>query len=195
MNRLGPEFYARTVLDVAPDLLNKVLVVGPCRVRIVETEAYRGDDPASHSYGGPTRRNGVMFGQPGRLYVYFVYGMHHCANVVTGALGDASAVLIRGAEVVDGEQYLRRRRPVAGDATGLVNGPAKLCQALGLDLRHNGLDLNVDVTTWIGDDGVPPPGQVARSPRIGISRGRERLWRFYVPGSAGLSRPSVAQPG
>ena len=157
MQRLGREFFAADAVDLAPVLLNKVLVAGACSGRIVEVEAYRPDDPASHSFRGRTARNQVMFGPPGHLYVYFTYGMHHCANVVCGAEGDAHAVLIRALEPLTGLEAMRSRRPAVRRDLDLTNGPGKLCQAFALDRAHDGTDL-VSGDVWIGDDGSAAPG-------------------------------------
>lgn len=175
--RLGRDFYARDALDVAPDLLNKLLVVDGSSGRIVEVEAYRRDDPASHSFRGRTARTASMFGPGGLLYVYFTYGMHHCANVVTGPDGDGQAVLLRAVVPVDGIDALRARRPGHPDRR-LADGPGKLCQAFGLDRRHDGLDLTSDPTVFIADDGVPAQGST--TPRIGIRHGTDRPWRWLV---------------
>ncbi len=123
MKQLTRQFFERDSVEVAPDLLNKVLVVAGVPARITEVEAYTQDDPASHCFRGRTKRNEVMFGPPGHLYVYFVYGMHHCVNIVTGSEGDGQAVLLRAAtcESVDSR---------------LTNGPAKLCRHLGIDMAH-----------------------------------------------------------
>lgn len=175
---------------VAPELLNKVFVVGDCRGRIVEVEAYRRDDPASHSYRGPTARNQVMFGPPGRLYVYFTYGMHHCANVVTGAEGDAQAVLLRALAPLAGVERMQARRGAHVRPVDLTNGPGKLCQALGLDRSADGTVLGDDIR--IVDDGVAPPAEPGVSTRVGIRVGVERPWRWFVPGDPHVSkgRPS-----
>ncbi len=161
--------------DIAPMLLNKLLVSGPCVGRIVEVEAYRQDDPASHTFRGRTPRNSVMFGPPGHLYVYFTYGMHHCANVVTGPEGDGAAVLIRALEPVAGLDLMcerrRGRRPLA-------DGPAKLCQALAIVLDHNGVDLCEDSPVGLFDDGVAPPSDPLVGPRVGISKAIEVPWRW-----------------
>jgi len=180
VKRLERRFYCRDALDVALGLLNKVLVVDGCRGRIVEVEAYRQDDPASHSRAGPTPRCRTMFGPAGHLYVYFTYGMHHCANVVTGEPGDGQAVLIRAVEPLTGLEDMRRRRGGVPD-TRLVDGPAKVCQAFALDRRHDGLDLTDHPGAWIGDDGVEPPTAPGRTRRIGIRLGTELLWRYVVP--------------
>ena len=194
MKRLGRRFFARDSVDVAPELLNKVLVVGRCSGRIVEVEAYRQDDPASHSFRGPTPRNAVMFGRAGHLYVYFTYGMHFCANVVTGSEGHGSAVLFRALEPLDGLDDMRARRPRIGRDIDLANGPGKLCAALGLNRSHNGADFVTDDSVGIFDDGCRPPEIPGRSARVGITVGIERPWRFFVPGNRCVSRgrPSVA---
>jgi DNA-3-methyladenine glycosylase len=191
------------VLRVAPFLLNKILVRGERSGRIVEVEAYRAsDDPASHAFRGPTPRTAIMFGPPGFLYVYFTYGMHWCANVVCGVDGEASAVLIRALEPLSGLVAMRTARPAAKRDIDLCNGPAKLCQALGITGVDDGTDLfgaapagtggrarpaeRADVR--LGDDGTPPPRRPGRGPRIGISVATERPWRFWVAGNPHVSR-------
>ena len=167
--RLGESFFARDATVVAPNLLNKVFVVDGCAGRIVEVEAYTSDDPASHCFRGLTPRNAVMFGPPGRLYVYFTYGMHHCVNIVTGSEGDGQAVLVRALQPLDGLDVMRARRGSVPDRS-LTDGPGKLTQALGLDLSDNGRIADVF------DDGVAPPhvtrgsGRVSGSPEPSTGR-------------------------
>jgi DNA-3-methyladenine glycosylase len=175
---------------VAPRLLNRLLAVGSCVGRIVEVEAYGGGaDPASHAFRGPTARNATMFGPAGRLYVYFTYGMHHCANVVTGREGDGEAVLIRALAPVEGVELMRARRAAARRDVDLCNGPGKLCQALGIDRSFDGVDLLDGAgPARLLDDGTPAPPAPAVSTRVGISVGRDALWRFWVPGDPHVSR-------
>jgi DNA-3-methyladenine glycosylase len=181
MRRLRRPFFARPSPTVAPELLNKLLVAGASVGRIVEVEAYMADDPASHAFRGQTRRNATMFGKAGVLYVYFTYGMHHCANIVTGSVGDGQAVLLRAVTPVAGVDEIRARRPGRADRS-LTDGPGKLCQAFGLDLHHDGLDLCASASAvWIGDDGVAPPEAPRVGPRVGISVGVELPWRWRVP--------------
>jgi DNA-3-methyladenine glycosylase len=177
--RLPRSFFARDAVTVAPELLNKVLVVGPCAGRIVEVEAYRSDEPAAHSFRGPTPRTAVMFGPAGHLYVYFSYGMHHCANVVTGATGDGQAVLLRAAVPLAGIELMTRRR---SGRRQLADGPGKLCQAFGLDLGHTGLDVCGRSEVHVDDDGTPPPEVPLATPRVGITKAVDLPWRFLVPG-------------
>jgi DNA-3-methyladenine glycosylase len=183
-------FYARDPRAVAPDLLNKVLVHGTRAGRIVEAEAYCGsDDPGAHSYRGMTERNRVMFGPPGGLYVYFTYGMHWCANAVCGDEGVGLAVLLRALAPLHGVEAMRAVRPAAKRDRDLCNGPAKLCQALGLDRRFDGADLVTgDHAVAIYDDGTPPPSRPVQSLRIGLSAGAEHPWRWYVPDDPNVSR-------
>jgi DNA-3-methyladenine glycosylase len=188
---------------VAPWLLNKLLVHGERAGRIVEVEAYHGaDDPASHAFRGLTARTAVMFGPPGFLYVYFTYGMHWCANVVCGPDGEAAAVLIRALEPVAGLEAMRRARPSARSERELCNGPAKLCQSLGITGEDNGTDLLGPTSRTdahdgraggpggvrLGDDGTPPPKRPGRGTRIGIRQATEKRWRFWVPNNAHVSR-------
>jgi len=183
---------AGPVLDVAPQLLGSVLRHGEVAVRLSEVEAYDGaNDPGSHSYNGRTRRNAVMFGPPGRLYVYFTYGMHHCCNVVVGGEGDPAAVLLRAGEVVDGIETARGRR--SGSDRDLARGPARLCQALGIDLTHNGVDLSLGpVTLQLGGG---DPGAVSTGPRVGLRKAADRPWRFWLEGDPTVStyRPAVVR--
>jgi DNA-3-methyladenine glycosylase len=179
-------------VKVAPWLLNKLLVSGARVGRIVEVEAYHGaNDAASHAYRGVTPRTSVMFGPPGFLYVYFTYGMHWCANVVCGPDGEAAAVLIRALAPVGGLEEMRAARPKARTDRDLCSGPAKLCQALGIERAANGTDL-LDRRRGgirLRDDGTPPPKRPARGKRIGIKEATERRWRFWVEGDPNVSRP------
>jgi DNA-3-methyladenine glycosylase len=176
---LDRSFLARDALEVAPELLNTVLVSGPCAGRIVEVEAYRSDEPAAHSFRGPTPRTQVMFGPAGHLYVYFSYGMHHCANVVTGAVGDGQAVLLRALTPLRGIDLMTERRH--GRVAHLADGPGKLCQALALGLSLTGTDLCAGGAIRIVDDGTPPPDVVVTTPRVGITKAVDLPWRFVAP--------------
>ncbi|HEY6624936.1 MAG TPA: DNA-3-methyladenine glycosylase [Acidimicrobiales bacterium] len=183
-------------LDVAPWLLNKLLVRDGRVGRIVEVEAYRGaEDPASHAYRGQTRRNAVMFGPPGRLYVYFTYGMHWCANVVCATEGMAQAVLLRALAPVAGVEKMRASRPAARRDRDLCNGPAKLCQAFGITGADNGSDLLGGSAIVLCDDRVPPPDEPETGGRVGITSAMEVPWRWWVAGDANVSRgPAISAP-
>lgn len=167
------------VLEVAPRLLGATLRHGGVAVRLTEVEAYDGaNDPGSHAAKGPTRRNQVMFGPPGVLYVYFIYGMHHCANVVCGPQGQASAVLLRAGEVV------------AGD--GNARGPARLCTTLGIGLGLNGTDLATGpVTLELGEPVASE--RIATGPRVGLRLAPDRPWRFWIAGDPTVSRYVAAR--
>jgi DNA-3-methyladenine glycosylase len=186
-------FYRRDSREVGPELLNKVLVHGGRAGRIVEVEAYCGsEDPGAHSYRGKTARNQVMFGPPGGLYVYFTYGMHWCANAVCGEAGVGIAVLLRALAPLEGLDEMRAARPAARRDRDLCSGPAKLCQALGIDRAFDGSDLVTgDRGVTIVDDGVAPPTDPVRTTRIGLSAGAEHPWRWYVAGDPNVSTTKV----
>ena len=190
MRPLPRRFYRRDPRDVAPELLNKVLMRGGLSGRIVEVEAYCGSiDPGSHAYRGKTRRNAVMFGPPGHLYVYFTYGMHWCANAVCGEEGEGVAVLLRALAPLTGLEEMRAARALARRDRDLCNGPAKLCQAFGVDGLHDGADLVTgDRDVVIADDGVAPPAEPGNSLRIGLTAGADLPWRWYVPADPHVSR-------
>ncbi|MCB8958429.1 MAG: DNA-3-methyladenine glycosylase [Nocardioides sp.] len=179
------------VLEQAPRLLNAVLRHGDVAVRLTEVEAYDGaTDPGSHAYRGQTRRNAVMFGPSGHLYCYFTYGMHVCCNVVCGPEGTASAVLLRAGEVVDGIELARERRPNASDRD-LARGPARLCNALGITLEHDGTDLaGGPVTLTLGT----PPADVSTGPRVGLRAAAEHPWRYWGTGEPTVSPYRPASP-
>ena len=174
------------VLEVAPRLLGAIVRHGEVAVRLTEVEAYAGaDDPGSHAYRGRTDRNAVMFGPAGHLYVYFTYGMHHCANVVCGSEGTAAAVLLRAGEVVEGVDVARTRRGRSTDRD-LARGPARLAQALALDLRLRGCDLSAGPVVLELSD--PPGPEVVRTgPRVGLRGAPERPWRFWLDGEPTVS--------
>ena len=178
---LRRSFYARPTLEVARDVIGKYIVfnspAGRLSARIVEVEAYIGtDDPACHAACGKTKRNAVMFGPPGFSYVYFIYGMYHCLNFVTEQEGTASAVLLRGAEPVEGIDEMRRRSPKSKPHE-LLNGPGKFCRSFGLNRTHNGLDLTSDVL-YLEDHHEKAPS-VRQSSRVGIRVGKDLPWRFF----------------
>ena len=196
--RLPRSFFGRPSTVVAPELLGRVLVrVLPDGTRLAarlgEVEAYEQGDPASHSYRGrATRRTEVMFGAPGRLYVYFAYGVHFCSNVVTGPDGYGSAVLLRAAEPLDGFEAMAANRGT--DRLRLLcSGPARLTQAFGIGRDDNGADLVKDPRLSLLAGSPVGPRSVARSTRVGVNVGAERRWRFFERGSAFVSpgRPSV----
>ncbi len=189
MNRA---FFARPVLDVARDLLGREVAHGGVVVRLTEVEAYRGaDDMGSHAYRGKTARNEVMFGPPAFVYVYFTYGMHWCMNLVCQRPGEAAAVLLRAGEVVGGLDAARARSPHLKDRD-LARGPARLCKALGIEGTLNGTDLLRGPIRI--RPGEPVPDDVVRTgPRVGVARGAELPWRFWVDGEPTVSvyRPAV----
>jgi DNA-3-methyladenine glycosylase len=184
-------FLEGEVTDAAKRLLGCLLVreLDGHRLvaRIVETEAYHQTDAASHSYKGRTPRTDVMFGPTGHLYVYFTYGMHYCMNIVTGAIGEGSAVLIRAVEPLEGQPIMQLHRHGLTGAQ-LTNGPAKVCQALAIDKTWNGHDLH---TAPVQLQIMPPllAKHIVSSTRIGISKDVHRPWRFFVQGNGFVSRP------
>ena len=198
MSRTPPRsFYEQDARDLAPLLLNKLLVSRDASgevlaARIVEVEAYRGaEDPGSHAFRGMTKRNATMFGPPGHLYVYFTYGMHWCANVVARERVEGSAVLLRAATPVRGIEVMRSRRVKARRDRDLLSGPAKLCQAFAITGIHDGADLTVARGALrLVDDDVPPPTEPLVTTRIGLAPGRadDFEWRYCVPGDPHISR-------
>ncbi len=212
MSKLSRSFYLRPTLEVARDLLGKFIV---CRHRgrrligrIVEAEAYREGDPASHTFRGRTKRNEVMYSKGGHLYVYFTYGMHFCANVVTRKEGIGEAALIRAVEPIKGIEVMMKNRfpthhptihqfPPKADAPlaqtthqflfNLTNGPAKFCQAFGISREQNGTDL-VGNTIYLLKGETIPESRIGRSTRIGVTNGGEKRWRFFVKGNEWVSR-------
>ncbi|MEU9337639.1 DNA-3-methyladenine glycosylase [Streptomyces sp. NPDC048290] len=188
---LPRRFFDRPVLEVAPDLLGRILLRttpdGPIAVRLTEVEAYDGpNDPGSHAYRGPTPRTAVMFGPPGHVYVYFTYGMWHCMNLVCGPDGTASAVLLRAGEIVEGEELARKRRISARNDKELAKGPARLATALDVDRTLDGTDACTPGETPLRIlTGTPAPtDQVRNGPRTGVSGqggdGEIHPWRFWI---------------
>ena len=198
MPRLSRAFYERDALTVARDLIGCVFVhdqpEGRTAVRLVEAEAYRGaQDPGSHGYRGMTPRTEAMFGPPGRLYVYFTYGMHWCVNVACDREGVCEAVLLRAGEPVEGIDLMRARRPAITNDRLLASGPARLAQAMGITGADNGASLLRGGRFWFVEDAETAglrQREVAQTVRIGLSPGRgdELPWRFVVPGHPHASR-------
>jgi DNA-3-methyladenine glycosylase len=186
--RLDRDFYARSVHDVARDLVGCVVRHGETAGRIVETESYHMDEPACHAYAGVTERTRTLFGPPGRAYVYFSYGVHSLLNAVAEEEGVGAAVLIRALEPVDGIEVMRERRQVAGDEQ-LCNGPGKLTQALGIGLSLNGTSLiDGPIEVLSREPGSRAP-RVVIGERIGITKAAELPWRFCDADSRHVSRP------
>lgn len=182
---LSRRFFARSVHDVAPDLIGTSLLMGNIGGHIVEVEAYHHTDPAAHSFRGRTARNAVMFGPPGFAYVYRSYGIHWCLNFVCEAEGSASAVLIRALEPTTGLATMRRRRGVA-EARALCSGPGKLCEALAITVAHNGLALDRPPFALLPR---AEPVDIAVGRRIGITKAADNPWRYGLKGSPFVSRP------
>ena len=181
--RLPRSFYARDTVEVARDLLGKVIRHGPASARIVETEAYLGvGDAAAHSARGPTPRTKVIFGPPGHAYVYLIYGMHHCLNIVAEQVGVAGCVLIRAVEPVNADS-INDRAAIALPS----NGPGKLTRALGITLKHYGVDLTRGPIT-LHDTPGREPFEIGISPRIGISQAAGLPLRFFIRGNRFVSR-------
>ncbi len=181
-------FFARSVHEVAPDLVGARLLVDGVGGIVVEVEAYDQEDPASHGFGGPTARNASMFGPPGRAYVYRSYGIHWCLNLVCADEGRAEAVLVRALEPTQGLDVMRRRRGVE-DERLLCAGPGRLCQALGITRAHDGVPLDGPPFELHGPEA---PVEVVAGRRVGITRAAERPWRYGLAGSHFLSRPLPA---
>jgi len=188
--KLTRSFYLRPTLEVAPALLGKTIVYrhpeGLLVAEIVEAEAYVGeDDPACHAAVGPTGRNRIMYEKGGHAYIYFIYGMYHCFNIVTEKAGFPAAVLIRGVKPVAGENIMAANSPP--NSRILTNGPGKFCRAFGLTRDHNGLDLTGN-RLYLIDRGNSPE-KIMTTPRIGIKKGARRAWRFCVADSRFVSKP------
>jgi DNA-3-methyladenine glycosylase len=184
MTRVSSEFFRRDAVTVAKALIGVKLLVDGVGGIIVETEAYDGDDPASHSFNGPTKRNAAMFGPPGRGYVYRIYGAHWCLNAVCAGQ-PRGAVLIRALEPTDGLDQMVERRGTS-DERLLCSGPGKLCQALAVTGAHDGLPLDAPPFALFATGQAPA---LATGPRIGITKAAETPWRFGAAGSRFLSRP------
>lgn len=192
---LPRDFFARASPEVAPDLLGKLVVrneggAATIVVRLVEAEAYREDDPASHSHRGRTERNAVMFGPAGHLYVYFTYGTHYCMNVSCEQEGFGSAVLLRAAVVLEGREQVRARRGPRHRDRDLLRGPGRLSAGLAVDRCFDGLDLlEPSSPLRLEDDGWEPnPASVVAGPRVGIRVAADAPWRYWLEGVAEVSR-------
>jgi DNA-3-methyladenine glycosylase len=198
LKRLTRAFYERDALAVARDLIGCLFVhetqpYGRLGVRLVETEAYRGEiDPGSHGYRGMTNRTRTMFGPPGRLYVYFTYGMHWCANIVCGREGECEAVLLRAGEPMFGADEMMELRGGVSERL-LASGPARLAQALAIGKEHDGASLLRGGEFWCSEDGATAAhrkAEISQTVRIGLGKGRgeDIPWRFVVPGHPHASR-------
>ncbi len=185
--RLARAFYERPTVEVAHGLLGKILVHGHCAGRIVEVEAYLGlDDPAAHAWHGLTERTRVIFGPPGHAYVYFIYGMYECLNLVAEPDGKPGCVLIRALEPLTGLAIMRRRRPNARRPEDLASGPAKLTLAMGISRRDNGADVTIGPLT-LRRLKKEPPFEIEATPRVGITRSKDAPLRFLIAGNRFVS--------
>ena len=200
---LPREFFGGPALDVAPALLGCVLAAdsaaGLVAVRVTEVEAYTGQtDPASHAYRRKSGRNQVMFGPPGHAYVYQIYGLHFCINLVCRPAGTAEAVLLRAGQVVAGTGVARSRRPAARSEAQLARGPALLCQVLAIDRRFDGTDVCAPGSPVRirgprpGD--APVPGMIRAGPRVGVTQAADYPWRFWIDGDRTVSAYRRATP-
>ena len=193
--KLPKNFYTRSAVIVAKELIGKVLVhkIDSLIISgiIVETEAYTGkNDPATHSYIGKTKRNEVMFEEGGKVYVYFTYGNHYCFNVVTGKKEQGNAVLIRAVEPLDGIEFMKTQRST-NNVYNLTSGPGKLAKAFGIDKKVYGEDLRGD-KIFIAEPETNPKLIIARSTRIGITKNADKLYRFYVKNNPFVSHINIS---
>jgi DNA-3-methyladenine glycosylase len=203
---ISRDFFARHSVQVAPDLLGCVLEhqtpAGLVAVELSEVEAYAGEaDPASHAYRGKTRRNAVMYGPPGHAYVYFTYGMHFCVNLVCLPAGSASAVLLRAGTITEGENLARARRTRSAAAVAsrdLARGPARLCQALGIDRSLDGADVCAAGSPLRirrpGARTTDRSANIITGPRVGIADAAEVPWRFWIEGEPSVSAYRAHMP-
>ncbi len=189
---LDKSFYDRNTTEVAKDLLGCILVnkteKGITTGKIVEVEAYLEGDPASHSYKGKTIRNRAMFGPPGHAYIYFIYGMYYCFNVVTREEGVGEAILIRSLEPLGGIELMKKRRQHKTPTSNLCNGPAKLVRSMGIE--HNYNDRNITKGDFFISDKIDKNIEIIQTARIGIKVGTQLLLRFYIKGSRFISKHS-----
>jgi len=192
MPQLGKKFFSKSTVELAKALLGKYLVFGDLKGRIVETEAYLyRDDPACHASRSRTARNEPMFGPAGNIYVYLIYGMYHCMNIVSGKTDEGEAVLIRALEPIQGIDLMRERRGTA-KIENLCSGPGKLAQAFGITKEHNNLSLLAGGEMQLHDSPEKPEIQV--SGRVGLTVGRELQLRFFVRGDRFVSKASNIYP-
>ncbi len=199
IDKLPRKFYSRSTEIVAQELLGKTLVhkteKGAILAKIVETEAYFGQkDPGSHAYRGISPRNRIMFGPAGKAYVYLVYGKHYCFNIVTEKYGIPGAVLIRAGEPIEGMQLMRKNRRIGGPLAYLTNGPGKLTEALGITASMNGVDLTGNKLFVVSDTNRGETAEtskifgITKTGRIGIKKGSNLPYRYYIEGSKFVSR-------
>jgi DNA-3-methyladenine glycosylase len=196
-SKLKREFYTRSVLKVAKELLGKIIVKNENGIilsgKIVEVEAYDGIlDEAAHTYGGMTERNKIMFDEGGFLYVYFTYGVHYCSNIVTGKEGRGTAVLLRGIEPLEGIEQMAKNKYSKKEISqkekvNLTNGPGKICRAFDINKRHYGIDLTSDYI-FLLDQPKLKPKEIAVSKRIGIRKSVHLPWRFYIKNNPFVSK-------
>jgi DNA-3-methyladenine glycosylase len=185
---LRQDFFARSALEVARDLIGCTFLFDGAGGRVVETEAYRQDDPCCHGYRGKTARNAVLFGPPGHLYVYFTYGMHFCANTVCEEEGVAAGVLLRALEPERDVKAMTARRGLS-EPRLIASGPARLAQALGITREQNGLPLWAPPLAILPAEGGAPRPRIVTTARIGVRGGDQKPWRFVAADSRLLSRP------
>lgn len=198
LDPLPRSFFDRPVIEVAPDLLGRLVVHrtedGTVTARLTEVEAYDGpNDPGSHAFRGRSKRNGTMFGPPGHVYVYFTYGMHYCMNLVCGPPGMPTGILLRAAEITDGAELARKRRLTAKSDRELARGPARLVESLAVTRGDDGSDVCGDGPLTV-HHGTPPPKRLIRTgPRVGLRDAPDFPWRFWIDGDPTVSvyRPHV----
>lgn len=198
LDPLPRSFFDRPVLEVAPDLLGRFVVhrteAGTVTARLTEVEAYDGpNDPGSHAFRGRSKRNGTMFGPPGHVYVYFTYGMYHCMNLVCGPAGMPTGILLRAAEITDGAELARKRRPTAKADRELARGPARLVESLGVTRGDDGADVCGDGPLTARHGAAVPKELIRTGPRVGLRDAPDFPWRFWIDGDPTVSvyRPHV----